>query len=241
MNVNNNMKRIITDFRLFENKESKKEFEPSEEVQKEVDHFKKKWGIELDPHFTVKEINVISEGLEYYNTKFIKNRIDKIIREDLGGVHGRWKDTEKKKWMTLNPRIFNFKRRWKDEDTNIPYALFTIVHEIAHCIDHLEKISFSKKWQAICGWKKCDISDKIPDGYKRYIEKRPGRKLSGHKKSGWIYKEDSHFCRKYTSRNPREDFADCLAFVILGFPDKLKGDGGQKKMEIIKELLKKID
>ena len=77
MNVNNNMKRIITDFRLFENKESQKEFEPSEEVQKEIDHFKKKWGIELDPHFTIKEINVISEGLEYYNTKFIKNRIDK--------------------------------------------------------------------------------------------------------------------------------------------------------------------
>jgi hypothetical protein len=63
------MKRIITDFKLFEKKESQKEFEPSKEVQKEVEHFKKKWGIDLDPHFTIKEINVISEGLEYYNTK----------------------------------------------------------------------------------------------------------------------------------------------------------------------------
>ena len=103
---------IITKFHLFEKKESQKEFEPSKEVQKEVDRFMKRWKIELDPHFTIKEINVISEGLEYYNTKFIKNRIDKIIREDLGGVHGRWSDTPKKKWMTLNPRIFNFKRRW---------------------------------------------------------------------------------------------------------------------------------
>ena len=232
---------IITKFHLFEKKESQKEFEPSKEVQKEVDRFMKKWEIKLDPHFTIKEINVISEGLDYYNTKFIKSRIDKIIRKDLGGVHGRWKDTETKKWMTLNPRIFNFKRRWKDEDTNIPYALFTIVHEIAHCVDHIEKISFSKKWQAISGWKKCDINDRIPDGYKRYIEKRPGRKLAGHKKSGWIYKEDSNFCRKYTSRNPREDFADCLAFVILGFTQKLEGEGGKKKLEIIKDLLKKID
>lgn len=237
------MKNIITNFKLFEKKEIEKEqkFQPSSEVQKEVDRFERRWEIKLDPRFTMKEIEIISEGLEYYNTKFIKSRIDRIIRKDLGGVHGRWKNTETKKWMTLNPRIFNFKRRWKDEDTDIPYALFTVVHEIAHCVDHLEKISFSKKWQAISGWKKCDINDRIPEGYKRYIEKRPGRKLAGHKKSGWIYKEGSDFCRKYTSRNPREDFADCLAFVILGFEEKLKGEGGLKKLEIIKQLLKKID
>lgn len=232
---------IITKFHLFEKKESQKEFEPSKEVQKEVDRFERRWEIKLDPRFTMKEIEIISKGLEYYNTKFIKSRIDRIIRKDLGGVHGRWKNTETKKWMTLNPRIFNFKRRWKDEDTDIPYALFTVVHEIAHCVDYLERISFSKKWQAISGWKKCDINDRIPEGYKRYIEKRPGRKLAGHKKSGWIYKEGSDFCRKYTSRNPREDFADCLAFVILGFEEKLKGQGGLKKVEIIKQLLKKID
>jgi len=237
----NSMKRIITDFKLFEKKKSQTDFEPSKEVQKKINHFRKKWSIELDPHFTTKEIETISEALSYYNTEFIKGRIQKIIREDLGGVHGRWRNTEKKKWMFLNPTIFNFKRRWKDEDTNIPYAIFTIVHEIAHCIDYLEKISFSKKWQSISGWKKCDINDKIPDGYKRYIEKRPGRKIAGHKKSGWIYKEDAEFCRKYTSRNPREDFADCLAFVILGFSEKLKGEFGKKKMEIIKQLLKKVD
>ena len=237
------MKNIITNFRIFEKKEIEKEqkFQPSSEVQKEVDRFERRWEIKLDPRFTMKEIEIISEGLEYYDTKFIKSRIDRIIRKDLGGVHGRWKNTETKKWMTLNPRIFNFKRTWKDEDTDIPYALFTVVHEIAHCVDYLEKISFSKKWQAISGWKKCDINDRIPEGYKRYIEKRPGRKLAGHKKSGWIYKEGSDFCRKYTSRNPREDFADCLAFVILGFEEKLKGEGGLKKLEIIKQLLKKID
>ena len=231
---------IITKFHLFEKKEEK-EFQPSKEVQKEILRFERRWGIELDPHFTLKEIKVISEGLEYYRTKFIKDRIDKIIRKDLGGVHGRWEDTPKKKWMTLNPRIFEFKRRWKDEDDDIPYALFTIVHEIAHCIDHIERISFSKKWQSISGWKKCDINDKTPDGHKRYIEKRPGRKLAGQKKSGWIYKEDSDFCRKYTSRNPREDCADCLAFVILGFSQKLKGEGGKKKLEIIEDLLKKVN
>lgn len=235
MNMN-----IITKFHLFEKKEEK-DFEPSKEVEKEILRFKKRWDIELDPHFTLKEIKVISEGLEYYNTKFIKSKIDKIIREDLGGVHGRWRQTPKKRWMFLNPRIFDFKRRFKDEDTDIPYALFTVVHEIAHCVDHIEKISFSKKWQAISGWKKCDINEEIPDGYKRYIEKRPGRKLAGHKKSNWIYKKDADFSRKYTSRNPREDLADSLAFFILGFPEKLKGEGGQKKLDIIKDILKKVN
>ena len=47
---------IITKFHLFEKKESQKEFEPSKEVQKEVDRFMKKWEIKLDPHFTIKEI-----------------------------------------------------------------------------------------------------------------------------------------------------------------------------------------
>lgn len=37
---------IITKFHLFEKKESQKEFEPSNEVQKEVERFMKKWGIE---------------------------------------------------------------------------------------------------------------------------------------------------------------------------------------------------
>ncbi len=232
--------KYLEEFKIFESKE-KKNKQPSPDVKKEVERFERRWGIDLDPNFTIREIDIISEGLSYYNTKFIKNRIDRIIREDLGGVDGRWKNTPKKKWMTLNPRIFNFKRRWKDQDTDIPYALFTVVHEVAHCIDYLEKISFSKKWQAISGWKKCDISDRIPDGYCRYIEKRPGRQKAGNKKSGWIYKEDADFCRKYTSRNPREDFADSLSFVILGFPEKLRGEGGKKKMEIIKDLLKKID
>ena len=241
--MNVNKMRVITDFRLFEKSEVKKEkeFEPSKQVQKEINRFKNRWGIDLDPHFKIKEINIISDALSYYNTKFIKNRIDRIIRKDLGGVHGRWKNTEKKKWMTLNPSIFDFKPRWKNDDVDLPYAIFTIVHEVAHCIDYLERISFSKKWQSISGWKKCDINDKVPDGYKRYIEKRPGRELAGHKKSHWIYKEDSEFCRKYTSRNPREDFADSLAFVILGLPEKLKGEDGAKKLEIIKDLLKKVD
>ena len=225
---------IITKWRLFEKK--------SEETKKDklIKQFDKEYGIELDDKFDVKHIEIIKKGLSYYNKQFIKNRIDKIIYKDLGGVHGRWHDSPKKKHMTLNPSIFDFKKEFENGTEDLPYKIFVIVHEIAHCIDHIEKVSFSKTWQAISGWKKCDISDKIPDGYDRYIEKRKGREIAGPKKSGWVYKEGSDFCRKYSSRNPREDFADSLAFVIMGAEEKLKGEGGQKKLEIIKTLLKKI-
>jgi hypothetical protein len=231
--------RYLTPFLIFEKKE---DINISDAKQKLISKFKSKWGIELDPKFDTEDINTIIKGLEFYNTKFIKNRIDKIIYDDtLNGVHGRWKDTPKKKWMTLNPRIFKFKRKWKEGGISIPYPVFTVVHEIAHCIDHIERISYSKEWQSISGWKKCDINEKVPDGYVRYIEKRKGRQKAGHKKSNWIHKEGADFCRKYTSRNPREDFADCLAFAILGIENKFQSEGGEKKMEILKKLLKKVD
>ena len=134
-----------------------------------------------------------------------------------------------------------FKKEFENGVKDVPYKLFVLVHEIGHCIDHIEKVSYSREWKAISGWKKLDRRANVPEGYVRYEEKRKGREVAGHKLSNWIHKEDADFCRKYTSRNPREDFADCLAFVILGFPEKLKGEWGKKKMEIIKELLKKVD
>ena len=226
---------IITDWRLFEKK--------SEETKKDklIKQFDKEYGIELDDKFDVKHIEIIKKGLSYYNKQFIKNRIDKIIYKDLGGVHGRWKDTPTKKHMTLNPSIFKFKKEFENGINDIPYQEFVIVHEIGHCVDHVEKVSFSKKWQAISGWKKCDRDEVIPDGYDRYIEKRPGREKAGHKKSNWVYKEGSNFCRKYSSRNPREDFADSFAFAVFKVYTKFKGDGGKEKLDIVKKVLCEID
>ena len=81
----------------------------------------------------------------------------------------------------------------------------------------------------------------VPEGYARYEEKRKGREIAGHKLSNWIYKEDADFCRKYTSRNPREDFADSFAHGVFGLWDRFKGETGKKKIEIIKKILKKVD
>jgi hypothetical protein len=222
--------RYLKSFQIFESKSE-------DEIQK----FKKDYGTELDPNFTQSQIKIIRSAFSHFDKKFIKNKIKKIILKDLGGVHGRWTDTKRKKEMTINPSIFNFVKRFKLTDTKeVDYTDFILVHEIGHCFDHWSKISFSKKWQSISGWKKCPIDEKIPEGHERYIEKRKGREIAGHKKSDWVYKEGSEFCRRYSSRNPREDFADSFAFAVFGGTNKFKGEGGKKKFEIVQELLSEI-
>ena len=225
--------KYLDNYKLFEDKKTK--------AEEEIEKFKKDFGTELDPKFEVEQIKLLRKAFQYFNKKFIKNKIHKIKLEDLGGVHGRWKDTPKKKHMTLNPSIFKFKKEFENGINDIPYQEFVIVHEIGHCVDHVEKVSFSKKWQAISGWKKCDRDEVIPDGYDRYIEKRPGREKAGHKKSNWVYKEGSNFCRKYSSRNPREDFADAFAFAVFKVYTKFKGEGGKEKLDIVKKVLCEID
>jgi hypothetical protein len=225
--------KYLDNYKLFEDKKTK--------AEEEIERFKKDFGTELDPKFEVDQIKLLRKAFQYFNKKFIKNKIQKIKLEDLGGVHGRWKDTPTKKHMTLNPSIFKFKKEFENGINDIPYQEFVIVHEIGHCVDHVEKVSFSKKWQAISGWKKCDRDEVIPDGYDRYIEKRPGREKAGHKKSNWVYKEGSNFCRKYSSRNPREDFADAFAFAVFKVYTKFKGEGGKEKLDIVKKVLCEID
>lgn len=230
------MKHLI-DFKIFEKKEEVKKTK----AQEMIEDFKKDFGTELDEKFEVGQIKLLIKAFKYFNEKFIKNKIHKISLEDLGGVHGKWKDTPKKKLMVLNPSIFDFKKDFENGINDVPYKLFVIVHEIGHCIDHIEKVSYSRTWQAISGWKKCERDEVIPKGYDRYIEKRPGRQKAGLKKSNWVHKEDADFCRRYSSRNPREDFADAFAFAVFKVWDKFKGEGGKKKLDMVKKVLCEID
>jgi hypothetical protein len=229
--------RHLKNFELFESKRDK----PTGKSQEMIDAFKKKYGTELDGKFDVNQIKLIESAFEFFDRKFIKNKIQKIILDDLGGVHGRWSETKTKKHMTLNPSIFKFKKEFENGTKDVPYKEFVIVHEIGHCVDHIERVSYSKTWQAISGWKKLDRDKPVPEGYVRYIEKRKGREIAGPKRSNWIYKKDANFCRKYTSRNPREDFADSFAHGVFGLWDRFKGETGKKKMEIIKKILNKVD
>jgi hypothetical protein len=225
--------KYLKDFKIFES-ESKKD--------KMIEDFEKEFGTELDENFEENQIKLLKRAFSLFNKKFIKNKIPLIkLNNTLKGVHGRWEEKGKKSWMELNPKIFNYKKEFEDYGKEIPYNLFIIVHEIGHCTDHVERTSYSKEWQSISGWKKCDINKKIPDGYTRYIEKRTGREIAGPKKSDWIHKEDADFVRRYASRNPREDFADSFAFGVFELWDRFKGKGCKEKMAMIKDVLKIVE
>ena len=229
--------KYIKDFSIFEAKR-----EPSDAAIEIVDFLKKEYGVKVDDKFEINNLKLIKKAFLMFDKAYIKNKISKITCRDLSTVHGMWNPAQGA--ITLNPFIFKFKRKIKWDEGEISYPLFIIVHEIGHSIDSLERGSFSKEWKDISGWKKLDRRANVPEGYARFEEKRIGRayqKTSGSRLSDWIYKEDANFCRKYSSKDPREDFTDSLAFGVLGIWDKFKGDGGEKKMEFIKKILKKID
>jgi hypothetical protein len=228
--------KYIKDFSIFEAKR-----EPSDAVIEIVDFLKKEYGVKVDDKFDIYNLKLIKKALLMFDKSYIKNKISEIACRDLSTVHGGWNSTQNT--ITLNPSIFKFKRKIKWDRGEISYPLFIIVHEIGHCIDHLERGSFSREWKNISGWKKLDRRANVPEGYDRFEERRTGRayqKTTGSRLSDWIYKEDANFCRKYSSKNPREDFTDSLAFGVFGIWDKFKGDGGEKKMEFIKKIIKKI-
>ena len=220
--------KYIKDFPIFEDKR-----EPSDAAIEIVDFLKKEYGVKVDDKFDIYNLKLIKKAFLMFDKAYIKNKIREIAFKDLSTAEGMWDPTQNT--ITLNPSIFKRKIKWGEEE--IPYSLFIIVHEIGHCIDFLERGSFSKEWKDISGWKKLDKRANVPEGYSRF--KRAHKGTSGTRLSDWIYKNDANFCRKYSSKNPSEDFTDSLAFGVLGIWDKFKGDGGEKKMEFIKKILKK--
>jgi hypothetical protein len=109
------MKHILN-FKLFEKKEEKEEKEKvknTEKAIKMIEDFKKDFGTELDENFSVEQIKLLRKAFGYFNKKFLKNKVPKILLDDLGGVHGRWHSRPKKEHMILNPSIFDFKREFE--------------------------------------------------------------------------------------------------------------------------------
>ncbi len=198
--------------------------------------FKNMYNITLDESFTKEQVNILLEVFKVFKTHFIKDNILNIRLQDLGAIHGQY--TPEIKELVLNPNIFDYKTQYGSGDNKVSSYIHTIIHEIGHAIDGF-RLSLSKEWLDISDWKQHPIDNKVPDGYKRYIETRPGRTCDeeGNKKSDWIYKEETEFVKEYSKKSPFEDFADCFSFVVLGFDNKFKGESGKLKLNYIKNIL----
>ena len=177
--------KYIKDFSIFEAKR-----EPSDAVIEIVDFLKKEYGVKVDDKFEINNLKLIKKAFSMFNKAYIKNKISEITCRDFSTGEGMWNPV--RNTITLNPSIFKRKIRWGKGE--IPYSLFIIVHEIGHCIDFLERGSFSKEWKDISGWKKLDKRANVPEGYSRF--KRAHKGTSGTRLSDWIYKMGSNFCRK---------------------------------------------
>jgi len=206
---------------------------------KKVKSFEKKYGVELPEEITKSQLEVIEKAFSYLPTKIIKGHIKKITIKDITPVRGRYIRKNKKSGeIILNPKIFNYKIYFNVDGKKIPRKIFTIVHEIGHMMDHLHGITSKKKWKDLSGWKELDLDKKVPKTHERYVEKQIGRFVDreGHKKSNWIHKKDIEFARRYSSRNPSEDFADLFTFIVFGKKFDFEKEG-QEKIKIIKDLL----
>ena len=226
----------LISFKIFESKKS------SPDSEKIIKDLKEEYGVKVDPDFSLSDLKLIEKAFSLFEKSLIKGKIKEIKSTDMGAVHGTW-DGEKGKIIRLNPSIFSFKREFENGIKGIPYKLFIVVHEIAHSIDQSlapgkKTFSDSDKWKEISGWKEFERKNEVPKGYERYIEKRPGRSVDGFKKAAWIYKEDADFCRRYSTKSPREDFADSIAFGVFKDWDRFKGKGGKEKMRIVREILR---
>lgn len=205
-----------------------------------VKSFEKKYDLELPEEITDKQLKDLEEAFSYLPKNLVKNHITKIVFKDITPVRGRYVRQGKKGGeVILNPRLFDYKIFFNINGKKIPRKIFTIVHEIGHMMDHTHGITRKKEWKDLSGWEKLDIDKKVPNTHTRYVEKQKGRSVDkkGHKKSEWIHKKDAEFSRRYGSRNPHEDFADLFAFTIFGKEFDFEAEG-QKKVEIIQDLLK---
>ena len=161
--------------------------------------------------------------------------ISRIEVADLGGKHGSYSPDDGV--LTLSSRLF-----WGDNVHQMmhidyegncpaisePYcsrALHTVIHEYIHAIGEATGTDTTPRWLALSGWEQ---TWKDGQGTGRYYERRPGWGEQGG--SPWRYRKGSWFCREYSSKSPREDYADCGTHIALGWHLLVHEKNGKAKM-----------
>ena len=110
-------------------------------------------------------------------------------------------------------------------------ALHTATHECAHAIGVATGLDSTSTWLRLSSWVQAEDT---PQGTARYTEDRPGWEQGP---SDWRYRAGSWFPRKYSSKSPHEDFADCVAHVALGWHDFFVTPSGIAKLAYIRRAV----
>lgn len=167
---------------------------------------------------------VMIEGFSKPLEEFIRATMSRVPPELLTHVkevkanpgltpkHGRY-DPETET-VELSPHNFELRARLGRGPGWMHHAELTIVHEIGHSVYSFLSESQRDEWRAISGWMVGTADGQAP----AYEEKRPGWPK---KTSKMTHKMGVRFTRPYAEKNDDEDFADSLAFYILGKPHQM--------------------
>lgn len=158
-----------------------------------------------------KILSKIPQGL--VQKVFSKIELDNELANTSSKFKSYGKYNKVTKELRVNPAVFN-SEDFKDKDDSMTKLEHTIFHELGHGIDEIYKFSDDPKWLKMSGWEQ---------NYKGTDKKRLVIPTdNGNIESAWYYDPSSDFPRWYASRSPKDDFAECAAFILGGLEKRFK-------------------
>jgi hypothetical protein len=147
---------------------------------------------------------------------------------ELGAKHGKY--LKESLSALVNPHTFELRQRFGKGPGWMNHDELMIVHEIGHSVYSHLPVSVQKRWEKTAGWVKGEREGNEP----KYVEKRPGwPELT----SEWTHVKGKKFPRRYSEKNPDENFADCFAFYILGKPQQMEPEQRAFVKDVIAKLV----
>jgi hypothetical protein len=134
--------------------------------------------------------------------------------------------------IELNPRALLGHEVMGTGSKRIDRLTRVLLHEWGHAIGEELSAETSPSWLALSGW--IDLGwvegNRTPPEWERCFDKRAAML------SPWAHRADAWFTRSYASLNPFEDWADCVLYVLAGWPHLFRV-GGEEKLDFVTRML----
>ena len=184
--------------------------------------FKAQYNIKLDKtidYETAKKIHTVIEKLP---TRIFKDEITIELKKLPPEKYGKYLDEENK--ILLDENVFS-QDLFITPERKVNLGQKVLIHELAHRIDHIFMISQTDTWRKLSGWtKEKDPPETVKSRYNMNGVWHIGK---------WYYKNTATFISDYASRNPKEDFAESMAYYLLDQVDLFKVKNCTDKSDFI--------
>lgn len=180
------------------------------------------------PHIT----DAIPQTVDTVVEHFLPPNVAAAVKEwrvapELDAIHGEYIG---KGIVRLNPKLADSKEIFGPPTNHLTRLEHTVIHEAVHAFGSSDGYDSSPEWLALSGWQQVGDGP-TPHGASRYIEERPGWPPGP---SEWAHDADAYFCRRYSSKSPEEDFADCGLWLLAGWDF---GERGTAKRDYMAKVI----